>query len=151
VRILFLLAMMTAIPQQNTRTLASLVDTNRVLLVFAPSDADSRFQQQLTLLHGHAAEMKDRDLVLVANLVHAGVPTGADTMRNLPAPYIFDQEQLVSRHRFHIEQGEFTIVLLGRDGGEKLRSHAPIAMQKLDETIDAMPGRQEEMKKQPPR
>jgi hypothetical protein len=150
VRTLFLLAIMMTVPQQNTRTLASLVDTNRVLLVFAPSDVDSRFQQQLTLLRGHAAEMKDRDLVLVANLVHAGARTGADTMRNLPAPYIFDQEQLVSRHRFHVEQGEFTVLLLGKDGGEKLRSHAPIAMQKLDETIDAMPGRQDEMKKRPP-
>ncbi len=143
--------MMMTVPQQNTRTLASLVDTNRVLLVFAPSDQDSRFQQQLAFLHGHSAEMKDRDLVLVANLIHAGARTDADIMRTLPAPYIFDQEQLVSRHRFHVEQGDFTVVLLGKDGGEKLRSHAPVAMQKLDETIDAMPGRQDEMKKQPPR
>ncbi len=144
------LAMMT-MPQQPTRTLASLADTNRVLLVFAPSEHDARFQRQLSLLHGHAAEMKERDLVLVANLIHAGARTDADTMRTLPAPYLMDREQLVSRHRFRVEQGDFAVVLLGKDGGEKLRSHAPIAMLKLDEMIDAMPGRQEEMKKQPQR
>ena len=148
-RIFLLLALVTMMPQQPTRTLASLVDTNRVLLVFAPSDQDARFQRQVALLHGHAAEMKDRDLVLVANLVNAGAHTDADTMRTLPAAYLIDQEQLVSRHRFHVEQGEFTVVLLGKDGGEKLRSYAPIAMANLDEAIDAMPMRQEEMKKPP--
>jgi hypothetical protein len=145
-RLLLLLTLLMTPARQPTRSLASLVDTNRVLLVIAPSDADPRFQQQLALLRGHAAEMKDRDLVLVANLVHAGPPVDADTLRTLPAPYLVDSDGLATRRRFPVEGGGFAVLLLGKDGDEKLRSATPIPMARLNQTIDAMPMRQEEMK-----
>ncbi len=135
-RLLLLLTLLMMQPRQPTRSLASLVDTNRVLLVIAPSDADPRFKRQLALLRGHAAEMKERDLVLVANLVHAGPP----------APYLVDNDALATRHRFHVEDGDFAVLLLGKDGDEKLRSATPIPMARLNRTIDAMPMRQQEMK-----
>jgi hypothetical protein len=131
-----LLLTLLMLPQQPSRSLASLVDTNRVLLVFAPSDDDTRFARQLALLHGHAAEMKDRDLVLVVNLVKGAAP----------APYAADSDQLATRHRFHIASDAFAAILLGKDGDEKLRAATPIAIEQLDRTIDAMPMRQQEMK-----
>ncbi len=40
----------------------------------------------------------------------------------------------------------FTLILLGKDGGEKLRSHQPVTLKKLYGLIDAMPMRKAEMK-----
>ncbi len=40
----------------------------------------------------------------------------------------------------------FTFILLGKDGGEKIRSYKPVNLEKLYRTIDAMPMRQAEMK-----
>jgi hypothetical protein len=36
-------------------------------------------------------------------------------------------------------------VLLGKDGGEKLRSRTPVTMERLNTLIDAMPMRQQEV------
>ena len=40
----------------------------------------------------------------------------------------------------------FTFILVGKDGGEKLRSTKPVSLKKLFGTIDAMPMRKQEMK-----
>ncbi|MGI4750815.1 MAG: DUF4174 domain-containing protein [Janthinobacterium lividum] len=40
----------------------------------------------------------------------------------------------------------FTFILIGKDGGEKLRSTQPISKEKLYRTIDDMPMRKSEMK-----
>jgi len=41
------------------------------------------------------------------------------------------------------------VLLIGKDGGVKLRSKAPIAPRTLVETIDAMPMRQDELQRSP--
>ncbi len=127
--------------------LAAYVDHNRVLLVFAPADTDVRFEQQMGLLSHHAAALKERDLVVLPNVVHSST-SSADTLRTLNSPYPTGEQQLDQRTRFHVGPGEFTVILLGKDGGEKLRQHTPIAVGGLSATIDAMPMRQEEMRKQ---
>jgi hypothetical protein len=43
----------------------------------------------------------------------------------------------------------FTIILVGRDGGEKLRSSEVVSAEKLFGLIDAMPMRKDEMKVNP--
>jgi hypothetical protein len=47
--------------------------------------------------------------------------------------------------RYHIKSGQFTLLLIGRDGGEKYRTHKPVTTQKLFDIIDAMPMRQSEI------
>ena len=42
----------------------------------------------------------------------------------------------------------FEVVLVGRDGGEKLRATAPLTPERLFETIDAMPLRLQERRRQ---
>ncbi len=102
--------------------LDALQETHRVLLVFTPSAQDGRFTQQQSFFEGHAAAMKERDLVLVV---------GA-------AP---------ERQRFKVAPVEFTVILIGKDGGEKMRSHQPVTAERLERTIDAMPMRQDEMRR----
>ncbi len=43
----------------------------------------------------------------------------------------------------------FSVVLIGKDGGEKLRRQAPLAPAELFAIVDAMPMRREEMRSRP--
>lgn len=144
--LLLLCALLPAIAlAQQSPSLASLKDKNRVLLVFAPTDQSPDFQKQYSLLDHHAQEMKDRDLVLIPVLVHVGQAIGPDTLRTIHPPVASDASQIELRRRFAVPTGEFTIILIGKDGGEKLRQHTPITAEKLNAMIDAMPMRREEM------
>lgn len=120
--------------QQRTTTLAALRDRNRVLLVFEGGDAQMGQRQRETVMQ-HAAEFRERDLVLV------GLHGNQDTV---PAAKLSACDDAAARARFQIEPGTFVVMLLGKDGGEKLRSHAPIAWETLQQTIDAMPMRRSE-------
>jgi hypothetical protein len=135
----FLLLPLSAIAQQP---LSSLKDQKRVLIVFAANGQDDRLRTQLARLDGQA--MAERDLVLIPVLAIWG--RSDDDLRAAHQPYTSDAEQTAIRHRFHIAPADFAVILVGKDGGEKLRSHTPITLDKLVQTIDAMPMRQQEMK-----
>jgi len=131
------------------QTLATLVDRNRVLLVFAPTALDGRYGQQLDALDHHEADLRSRDLVVIPLIQQPGPRNLSPVLRTIQPPRISDDEQLTIRRRFHIAASEFAVILLGKDGGEKLRSTTPIAIARLNRTIDAMPMRQEEMRNHP--
>jgi hypothetical protein len=135
---------------QDAPTLASLKDKNRVLLIFAPSDQTPDFQRQFDLLSKHRDDLRDRDLILLPIVTIANPPTTADTLRVSHPPIASPTDQLALRHSFHVAPGAFTVILIGKDGGEKLRQHTPISIDKLNAIIDAMPMRQHEMRQPKP-
>jgi hypothetical protein len=49
------------------------------------------------------------------------------------------------RKRFGVKVGTFQVLLIGKDGGVKLRSSGPVSMKDLFGLIDSMPMRQQEM------
>ena len=126
--------------------LDSLKDKSRVLLVFAPTDQTPEFQQQIATLNRHTRELQDRDLILIPVLTHVGQATTANTLRNAHTPIASDSQQVELRRRFHVPSGEFAVILIGKDGGEKLREREPLSPEKLFRTIDAMPMRRDEMR-----
>jgi hypothetical protein len=116
------------VPESRPDPLARYGWSARVLLVLgvnpeSPALAEQR--QQIHELKGGAAE---RDLVIVE------------------PPPASDELQLLAK-RFAMGPEPFLAVLVGKDGGEKLRSLKPITAQELIATIDAMPMRQGEMRK----
>ena len=148
---LLLLALAPALSlAQDAPTLASLKDQKRVLLIFAPSDRSPDFKHQFDLLSKRATDLQQRDLVLIPVVITVEQPTDADTLRVQHPPVASQAQQVDLRHRFHVAPDQFTVVLIGKDGGEKLRQHTPIPIEKLDATIDAMPMRQDEMRQQKP-
>lgn len=50
----------------------------------------------------------------------------------------------------HFGSKVFSVVLIGKDGGEKLRRATPLLPSELFAIVDAMPMRQAEMKDRPP-
>ena len=123
--------------QTGLTTLADLRDRARPLLIFAARPDDPQLTIQLRTLQEHAAEAQDRQIVPVAIVYDNPSPSDAK---------LTPSEAEATRRRFGVAPGQFTVILIGKDGGEKLRATRPLSIAKLNRTIDAMPMRQEEMK-----
>ncbi len=115
----------------------------RALLVFAPAMDDPHMLEQFNQLKGHATELKSRDLLYVPI-----VPEG----HNQPIPgskihtaSLSEDELAAMRHHFNVEPAEFLVILIGKDGGEKLNSRTPVSVDQLKQLIDSMPMRKTEM------
>ncbi len=122
-----------------TVTLAQMRDRQRPLLIFAPAANDPRLLEEGRIVSEHAREAADRNLVTVAVVDHGDLLAGHR---------LAEGDVAEARRKFHVGSGEFAVVLVGKDGGEKLRAGEPIPFARLRETIDAMPMRREEMKAQ---
>ncbi len=108
-------------------TVADMRWHKRVLLVSAPRADDPGLVAQRRALAGWDEEARDRDLAIVS-VIGERVDGTKDTAGAL-------------RKRFGVPAGRFVAILIGKDGGEKMRSATPIAADVLAETIDAMPMR----------
>ena len=111
----------------------------RPLLVFAPAMDDPQLVEQFNQLKAHANELKSRDLLYVPI-----VPEG----HNQPIPgsrihtaSLSEDELAAMRHHFKVEPAEFLVILIGKDGGEKLNSRTPVSVDQLKQLIDSMPMR----------
>ncbi|WP_373550839.1 DUF4174 domain-containing protein [Haliscomenobacter sp.] len=107
---------------------------NRVLLVFAPNLQDQRLKSQLSLFDAHRAGLAERDLkLMVLN------PGGNEAFSTADTKHLYQA--------YKVEKDAFVLILIGKDGGEKLRKTQPLAVATLFSTIDAMPMRQAEMER----
>jgi hypothetical protein len=111
---------------------------SRVLLIFAPTDTTTLVEQSKDLLADKPG-LAERDLVVLAIV-------GRD-----PPRLVFGREPASAvsaealRQRFDVaEPVGFTAILVGKDGGEKLRQTHPIRHDELYAVIDAMPMRRSE-------
>lgn len=112
---------------------------NRLLLVFAPSASAMSYQQQVRMFANQTAELADRD-VLIFYLFEEGPGYSNELML---APEIAGR----LRREFEVEPGEFTTVLLGKDGRVRFRADRPVAPVDIFSFIDILPRRQEELRR----
>ena len=95
----------------------------RQLLIFGNDENPLLVQQQLALLKKEATGIKERDIKIT----------------------VVPKNDLLHKN-YYVQAGLFTVILLGKDGTEKLRTDKILYPQKLFAIIDAMPMRQAEMK-----
>ena len=107
-------------------TLAQMRWERRVLIVAAPSPQDPELAEQRRILNSWTTKRDERDLTVV-EIVGDQVRGAGDS-----APAL--------RRKFRLP-ATFTAILIGKDGGEKLRSAHPFPAAVLERTIDAMPMR----------
>lgn len=100
--------------------------TARVLVAVAPDIADPSLILQRRLFAAMGADARDRDLVFVEAVGRSGEALG---------------------QALGCEPGAFMAVLVGKDGGAKLRSPIPLGGDRLVPVIDAMPMRQDEARR----
>lgn len=118
------------------RMLESYQWKNRLLIVLSPSFDDARFTAQQRALANYRNDAEERELVVFHISDRDGVGIDGELKPHLFAAPFY-------RH-LQADPGEFSVILIGKDGGEKLRQHAPVTAEQLNGIIDAMPMRQKE-------
>lgn len=97
---------------------------NRPVILFSPSAQDDTYRNAVTALDAARAALRDRDIIVLSDVT----PDNPSALRQ------------------RLEPKGFLMLLVGKDGGIKLRSEEAIPVETLKQTIDAMPMRQREMR-----
>ena len=108
----------------------------RPLLLFAPSESDPRLLETMRLIEASRCDFVDRDMVL-GRIVTEGTST-------LDSHVIDTNQAQQLMSEFEIGAESFSVVLLGKDGGEKLRTADVPDVQAIYAVIDGMPMRARE-------
>lgn len=115
----------------------------RPLLVFAPTDSDPRLVETLNRVEATRCDFVSREMVL--GLV---VAEGSSTLDGQAIDA--DQSQRLV-NQFAIGENAFSVLLIGKDGGEKLRVDEVPDVRAVYALIDGMPMRSREMDADPGR
>ena len=91
----------------------------RPVVIFAPSAQDADYVRQRTLLQQHQQALRERDMVVLSDTR----PADNGVLRKELSP------------------AGFEIVLVGKDGGMKLRQTRPVSAEALLSLVDSMPMR----------
>ena len=111
---------------------------NRLLFLFAPDDENPIFKKFQNEIKLQTAEVEDRDLVVFEVLEKGPSRVNRTQLERQVADSM--------RNRFNVPRHKFTLILIGKDGGTKLKRHAQTNLKEVFELIDAMPMRQKEMR-----
>ena len=110
---------------------------NRLLFLFAPDASNPLFNRLQSEITKQLHEVEDRDLVIFKILEH-----GPSRMNTTP----LDRQTANSiRDHFAAPQRLFTLILVGKDGGVKLKRNDQVNLADVFGLIDSMPMRQNEM------
>ena len=109
----------------------------RLVLVFAPVKPHPSLVVQRKWLKEAADGLAERDMTVV-EVVQDWVYVNGQPTIELNAKAL--------RQEFNASIIEFSVVLIGKDGGEKLRRDEPQTAARLFDVVDAMPMRRHEMR-----
>ena len=96
----------------------------RPIVVFADSENDPAYLEQIELLEARQEELMERDVVVLTDTDPAGK----------------------SALRLKMRPRGFMLVIVGKDGGIKLRKPFPWDVREISRSIDKMPMRQREIR-----
>lgn len=116
---------------------------SRPLLVFAPKQSDPRLAETLSRIETTQCDFTGRDMVL-----GVVVPEGNST---LDGQAVEADEARRLMDQFAIGDNAFSVVLIGKDGGEKLRVDEVPDLRTVYAVVDGMPMRSREMGADPGR
>lgn len=102
----------------------------RAILVIASTEQEANFIEQKKRLESRKSGSEERDLEILYIVLNK----------------INKTDETFLRKSFAVDTQNFCIILIGKDGGEKRRSHEPLQAEDLFQTIDAMPMRQQEIR-----
>jgi len=145
--VLMLIVLVTSIAfGQANAVAAELSDyrwEHRPLLLFAPTDTDPRLVETLSRIEASRCDFLDRDMV-IGVVVTEGTSTLAGQVINA------DESRRLA-DQYAIDANTFSALLIGKDGGEKLRVNEVPDLQAIYAVIDGMPMRTREMRADPGR
>lgn len=135
-KILFLGISLFAFLNMSAQSLAEFKWKNRLILVFTESVENQNFQNQLHLFEKDLKAFQERKLVLI----HA-IPEKQKII--IPGMSGWQDSNLYQKMKR--SKDGFEVVLIGLDGGVKLRQKEILETEKLFDLIDSMPMRKAEV------
>ena len=116
---------------------------SRPLLVFAPTENDPRLVETMRRIEASRCDFVDRDMVL-GRIV-------TDSTSTLDGDVVDAEQAQRLRSAFGVGANGFSVVVIGKDGGEKLRVNDVPDLAAIYAVIDGMPMRGGEMSTDPGR
>lgn len=110
---------------------------NRLLLIFAPSIEDPVFVNADNTLKKNIDGVIDRDLTILYIFEESQSIYGDSLINQKTSKYL--------REKFYAATSKTTFILLGKDGGEKMRTINQFSIDRLFTRIDEMPMRRSEL------
>ena len=111
---------------------------NRILVIFASQSDSEIYQAQMEMFSEYTDGLKERDLITFSLFDEECSRLGGDIITNSSAESI--------RDRISPANCTYSIYLIGKDGGIKLKKEELLEVDELFSTIDRMPMRQREMR-----
>jgi hypothetical protein len=111
---------------------------DRVLLVFSPNTYNFDYRKQVKALNKSRDGINERDLKIYHILQETSTSVKGEIIEDDDADYLLSD--------FGVSSSDFTVILVGKDGTEKLRTNEFLQTDDLFDEIDAMPMRKLEMK-----
>ncbi len=112
---------------------------DRVILIIAENDQLTAYKDQIQFLSQQRVELEDRNLV-VYKLLMDGQSTYQENNINTTKA-----QKLIQNYKK--KSDPFLLLLIGKDGGVKLKSTTPVSPNDLFALIDGMPMRRAEMRR----
>lgn len=134
---LMLLLVLGTCAAQDRPSLAQLQTNSRMLLVFSPDANNPGFKQQLELIQRHSFELSARNTVFVPVSTASKFGDEKCSFENMPVGSAAEQAE--ARNRFHVQPGDFLVILLDENGNQQIRSAAPVDIHALTASLDALP------------
>ena len=110
---------------------------NRVLILLTKDAENTEYGNQLTEFNGELLNFNERKLV-VYHVTPASYKVGLNTTTKPISPMLYT--------KYKKTKSDFEVILIGLDGGIKLRQDSILTKQKLYTLIDSMPMRKNELK-----
>ncbi len=112
--------------------------SHRLLIIGAPSADHSLYRALGQVLERQAQGLHDRDMLVFHLLESGGSRIGEKRLSTPAAGFLREQLKLMT--------SQFTVVLIGKDGTEKLRRTQRVDLDEIFVLIDSMPMRRQEMR-----
>jgi hypothetical protein len=133
---LVLLVLLGTCTAQDQHSLAQLQNNARMLIVFAPDANSPAFKRQLELIQRHSFELSIRNTVVVPVSTASKFGEEKFSFENLPVG--IPAEQVEARNRFHVQPGDFLVILLAEDGSVQIRSAVPVDIHEVTASLDSL-------------
>lgn len=110
---------------------------NRLLLVIGHDETSEKYIEQLEEFNSSKEELNERRLLII------------EIQKDRYRIYDKSKEWIVSKSlfkKYSRTKGDFEVLLIGLDGGVKVRKNDVVKVGRLNQTIDSMPMRISEMR-----
>lgn len=111
---------------------------NRLLVIFTESENSQTLEKQMKIFEKQAEDLEDRKLMVIHSIPgkhHSIFPNSTDWKNSS----LYEKKEN--------KDADYEIILIGLDGGVKLRQNELLKTKKLFALIDSMPMRQAEMRR----